>query len=71
MNDLPVQANGQGRNFYVQARTAPGVAATTAAHQPFSVSGNRPRSNNYLVDSVDTTDANTGLIAGRGVTEQI
>jgi hypothetical protein len=71
MNDLPVQAGGQGRNFYAQARTAPGVTTSTQAHQPFAVSGNRPRSNNYLVDSVDTTDANTGLIAGRGVTEQL
>jgi Carboxypeptidase regulatory-like domain/TonB dependent receptor len=71
MNDLPVQAGGQGRNFYAQARTAPGVAVTTQAHAPFAVSGNRPRSNNYLVDSVDNTDANTGLISGRGVTEQI
>lgn len=71
MNDLPVQAGGQGRNFYAQARTAPGVTISTQAHQPFAVGGNRPRSNNYLVDSVDTTDANTGLIAGRGVTEQL
>ncbi len=71
MNDIPVQAGGQGRNFYAQARTAPGVAVTTQAHAPFAVSGNRPRSNNYLVDSVDNTDANTGLISGRGVTEQI
>jgi hypothetical protein len=71
MNDLPVQAGGQGRNFYAQARTAPGVTISTQAHQPFAVSGNRPRSNNYLVDSIDTTDANTGLIAGRGVTEQL
>jgi hypothetical protein len=71
MNDLPVQAGGQGRNFYAQARTAPGVTISTQAHQPFAVSGNRPRGNNYLVDSIDTTDANTGLIAGRGVTEQL
>lgn len=71
MNELPVQAGGQGRNFYAQARTAPGVSVTTQAHAPFAVSGNRPRSNNYLVDSVDNTDANTGLISGRGVTEQI
>jgi hypothetical protein len=71
MNDLPVQAGAQGRNFYAQARTAPGVAITTQAHAPFAVAGSRPRSNNYLVDSVDNTDANTGLISGRGVTEQI
>lgn len=71
MNDLPVQAGAQGRNFYAQARTAAGVAVTTQAHAPFAVAGNRPRSNNYLVDSVDNTDANTGLISGRGVTEQI
>lgn len=71
LNDLPVQASGQGRNFYAQARTAPGVQFSVQAHAPFSVSGNRPRSNNYLVDSVDNTDANTGLISGRGVTEQI
>lgn len=71
LNDLPVQAGGQGRNFYAQARTAPGVQFSVQAHAPFSASGNRPRSNNYLVDSVDNTDANTGLISGRGVTEQI
>jgi hypothetical protein len=70
MNDLPVQASGTGRNFYAQARTAPGVAVSTQAHAPFAVAGSRPRSNNYLLDLVDNTDANTGLIAGRGVTEQ-
>lgn len=71
MNDLPVQAGGQGRNFYAQARTVPGVSFSPQAHAPFAVNGNRPRSNNYMIDSVDATDANTGLIAGRGVTEQL
>ncbi|MBX5479689.1 MAG: TonB-dependent receptor [Pyrinomonas methylaliphatogenes] len=71
MNDLPVQAGTQGRNFYAQARSAPGVAFSPQAHAPFTVNGNRPRSNNYMIDSVDATDANTGLIAGRGVTEQL
>lgn len=71
MNDLPVRAGGQGRNFYAQAATVPGVVRTTAAHQPFAISGNRSRSNSYLIDSVDATDSNTGLIAGRGVTEQL
>ncbi|MBX7224188.1 MAG: carboxypeptidase-like regulatory domain-containing protein [Blastocatellia bacterium] len=71
MNDLPVAAGGQGRNFYTQARTAPGVALSTQAHAPFAVSGNRARSNNYLLDSVDNTDASTGLVTGRGVTEQL
>lgn len=71
MNDLPVQAGGQGRNFYAQARTAPGVAVSTVAHAPFAVGGQRPLNNNYLVDSMDNTDAYTGRIAGRGVTEQL
>lgn len=71
MNDLPVQAGGTGRNFYAQARTAPGVNYSPQAHAPFSISGNRARANNYLLDSVDNTDAATGLISGRGATEQI
>jgi hypothetical protein len=45
MNDLPVQSSGTGRNFYAQARTAPGVATSTSAHRPFAVSGQRPRNN--------------------------
>ncbi|MGE0127208.1 MAG: TonB-dependent receptor [Blastocatellales bacterium] len=71
MNDLPVQAGGAGRNFYAQARTAPGVALSTVAHAPFAVGGQRPFNNNYLIDSMDSNDANTGRIAGRGVTEQL
>jgi hypothetical protein len=71
MNDLPVQASGTGRNFYAQALTAPGVASSTLAHRPFAVSGQRPRNNNYLIDSVEMNDANSGFIAGRGVTEQL
>ena len=71
MNDLPVEAGGQGRNFYAQARTAPGVALSTLAHRPFAVNGQRPRNNNYMVDSVEMNDADSGYIAGRGVTEQL
>lgn len=71
MNDLPTASGGQGRNYYTQARTAPGVAASTQAHQPFAINGNRARSNNYLLDSVDNNDSSTGLVAGRGVTEQL
>jgi hypothetical protein len=71
MNDLPVQASGTGRNFYAQALTAPGVAPSVLAHRPFAVSGQRPRNNNYLIDSVEMNDANSGFIAGRGVTEQL
>lgn len=71
MNDLPVQSSGTGRNFYAQARTAPGVATSTSAHRPFAVSGQRPRNNNYLIDSVENNDPNSGFIAGRGVTEQL
>ncbi len=71
MNDLPVQATGQGRSFYAQARTAPGVAFSTLAHRPFAVSGQRPRNNNYMVDSVEMNDADSGFIAGRGFTEQL
>ncbi len=71
MNDLPTAAGTQGRNFYTQARTAPGVALSTRAHQPFSVSGQRAINNNYLIDSVDNNDPNTGTIAGRGANEQL
>ncbi len=71
MNDLPTPAGAQGRNFYTQARTAPGVALSTKAHQPFSVSGQRAINNNYLIDSVDNNDPNAGLIAGRGANEQL
>lgn len=71
MNDLPTPAGTQGRNFYTQARTSPGVALSTRAHQPFSVSGQRAINNNYLIDSVDNNDPNTGTIAGRGANEQL
>jgi carboxypeptidase family protein/TonB-dependent receptor-like protein len=71
MNDLPVAAGTQGRNFYTQARTSPGVTLSTKAHQPFSVSGQRAINNNYLIDSVDNNDPNAGLIAGRGANEQL
>jgi hypothetical protein len=71
LNDLPTRAGGQGRNYYGQVLMVAGVAGATGAHQPFSISGNRSRSNNYLVDSVDSTDSNTGLVSGRGVSEQL
>ena len=71
LNDLPTRAGTQGRNFYGQVLMLPGVSGTTAAHQPFAISGNRSRSNNYLVDSVDSNDASTGLVAGRGASEQL
>jgi Carboxypeptidase regulatory-like domain len=71
MNDLPVFAGGQGRNFYAQALTTPGVALSTLAHRPFAVSGQRPRNNNYLIDSAEMNDANSGFIAGRAETEQL
>ena len=71
LNDLPTRAGTQGRNFYGQVLMLPGVTGTTAAHQPFAISGNRSRSNNYLVDSVDSNDANTGLVSGRGASEQL
>ncbi|MBL8215929.1 MAG: TonB-dependent receptor [Bryobacterales bacterium] len=71
LNDLPARAGGQGRNYYGQVLQVAGVAGATGAHQPFAISGNRSRSNNYLVDSVDSTDANTGLVSGRGVSEQL
>jgi hypothetical protein len=71
MNDLPTAAGTQGRNFYTQARTSPGVALSTRAHQPFSVNGQRAINNNYLIDSVDNNDPNTGTIAGRGANEQL
>ncbi len=71
MNDLPVQATGKGRTFYAQARSVPGVAFSTLAHRPFAVSGQRPRNNNYMVDSVEMNDADSGFIAGRAFTEQL
>ena len=71
LNDLPTRSGAQGRNYYGQVLMVAGVAGATGAHQPFAISGNRSRSNNYLVDSVDSTDSNTGLVAGRGVSEQL
>lgn len=71
LNGLPVRSGGQGRNYYGQVLMVAGVAGATGAHQPFAISGNRSRSNNYLVDSVDSTDSNTGLVSGRGVSEQL
>ena len=72
MNELPNAANGfSGRNFYVQALTTPGVTFSELAHRPFAVSGQRPRNNNYMIDSVQVNDVETGYIAGRGKTEQI
>lgn len=71
LNDLPTRSGAQGRNYYGQVLMVAGVAGATGAHQPFAISGNRSRSNNYLVDSVDSTDSNTGLVSGRGVSEQL
>jgi len=71
MNDLPNQSGFAGRNFYVQALTTPGVSFSELAHRPFAVSGQRPRNNNYMVDSVQINDVRSGFIAGRGATEQV
>lgn len=72
MNDLPVAGNGfSGRNFYSQALTTPGVAFSELAHRPFAVNGQRPRNNNYMIDSIQVNDPTTGFIAGRGRTEQV
>ncbi len=72
LNDLPNAGNGfAGRNFYVQALTTPGVAYSDLAHRPFAVNGQRPRNNNYMIDSVQVNDPNSGFIAGRGRTEQV
>ncbi len=72
MNDLPNPGNGfSGRNFYVQALTTPGVTYSELAHRPFAVNGQRPRNNNYMIDSVQVNDPNSGFIAGRGRTEQV
>lgn len=72
LNDLPNAGNGfAGRNFYVQALTTPGVAYSDLAHRPFAVNGQRPRNNNYMIDSIQVNDPNSGFIAGRGRTEQV
>lgn len=71
MNDLPMLGGGSGRNFRTQAYLTPGVALSTAAHRPFSVSGSRNRNNNYLVDSNDFNEAEGGLLMGRGASEQL
>ncbi len=72
MNDLPVAGNGfAGRNFYAQALTTPGVTFSELAHRPFAVNGQRPRNNNYMIDSIQVNDPNSGFIAGRGRTEQV
>ncbi len=71
MNDLPMLGGGAGRNFRTQAYLTPGVALSTAAHRPFTVSGSRNRNNNYLVDSNDFNEAEGGLLMGRGASEQL
>lgn len=71
MNELPMLGGGTGRNFRTQAYLTPGVALSTAAHRPFSVSGARNRNNNYLVDSNDYNEAEGGLLMGRGASEQL
>ena len=72
MNDLPNASNSfAGRNFYTQALTTPGVSYSPLAHRPFAVNGQRPRNNNYMIDSVQVNDPSSGFIAGRGKTEQI
>jgi len=71
MNDLPMLGGGTGRNFRTQAYLTPGVALSTGAHRPFSVSGSRNRNNNYLVDSNDFNEAEGGLLMGRGASEQL
>ena len=72
MNDLPNAGNGfAGRNFYTQALTTPGVTFSELAHRPFAVNGQRPRNNNYMIDSVQVNDPTSGFIAGRGRTEQV
>lgn len=72
MNDLPNAGNGfAGRNFYTQALTTPGVTFSELAHRPFAVNGQRPRNNNYMIDSIQVNDPNSGFIAGRGRTEQV
>jgi hypothetical protein len=71
MNDLPMLGGGTGRNFRTQAYLTPGVALSTGAHRPFSVSGARNRNNNYLVDSNDFNEAEGGLLMGRGASEQL
>lgn len=71
MNNLPMLGGGTGRNFRTQAYLTPGVALSTGAHRPFSVSGARNRNNNYLVDSNDFNEAEGGLLMGRGASEQL
>jgi hypothetical protein len=72
MNDLPNAGDGfAGRNFYAQALTTPGVTFSELAHRPFAVNGQRPRNNNYMIDSIQVNDPNSGFIAGRGRTEQV
>ncbi len=71
MNELPMLGGGTGRNFRTQAYLTPGVAVSTGAHRPFSVSGARNRNNNYLVDSNDFNEAEGGLLMGRGASEQL
>jgi len=56
INDLPISS----LNPYQLAVTLPGVTVVTGANftngYGFSVNGNRPRDNNFLVESVDNND---------------
>jgi len=56
INDLPISS----LNPYALGTTLPGVTVVTAASftngYGFSVNGNRPRDNNFLIESVDNND---------------
>ncbi len=68
---LPTVAGGVGRNFRTQVYLTPGVAISSGAHRPFTVSGARNRNNNYLLDSNDYNEIEGGLLMGRGSSEQL
>jgi hypothetical protein len=58
INNLPIAT----RDPYMLALTLPGVTSVTAANftqgDAYSVNGNRPRDNNFLVEGVDNNDQN-------------
>ncbi|MBM3755968.1 MAG: TonB-dependent receptor [Acidobacteria bacterium] len=69
--NIPMIAGGQGRNYRALSFQTPGVGFTSAAHAPFTVSGNRPiGAVNTMVDSAEYNDPVSGNLLGRGLTEQ-
>lgn len=71
VENIPMIAGGQGRNYRALSYQTPGVGFSSANHAPFTVNGNRPiGAVNTMVDSAEYNDPVSGNLLGRGLTEQ-